>query len=54
MLFKELIAIYGSYTVNHTKPTTSAVLLTIKKGGTYSNHWALRGYEKLVSFTVSQ
>jgi hypothetical protein len=45
MLFGETVAVYCE---NHTKHTNSlceqnAELYYIKVGGTYSNHWTLKG-----------
>jgi hypothetical protein len=41
MLFKEIIAVYSE---NHAKPIIQkAVLLSVKAGGKYSYHLALKG-----------
>jgi hypothetical protein len=45
MLFKEVITVYSA---NQTKPINTlsgqnAELHTVKAGGTYSYHWALKG-----------
>jgi hypothetical protein len=50
MWFREIIAAYYE---NHTKPVNTlceqnAELLTIKVGGTYSYHWALKGKKKML------
>jgi hypothetical protein len=45
MLFGETVAVYCE---NHTVPTSplrgqNAEVWDVKAGGTYSNHWALKG-----------
>jgi hypothetical protein len=40
MLFKEVIAVYSE---NHAKPINTNALLTVKAGGSYSYHSAVKG-----------
>jgi hypothetical protein len=45
MLFGELIAVYCENHKEHTKTLCgqNAEFWYVKAGGTYSNHWALKG-----------
>jgi hypothetical protein len=45
MLFKEIIAIYCENHMEHTNTLCgqNAEFLYVQAGGTYSNHWTLKG-----------
>jgi hypothetical protein len=46
MLYREIIAVCSEIHTKHinTLCGQNVELLNVKPGGTYSNHWALRGY----------
>jgi hypothetical protein len=53
MLFGEIIAVYPK---NRTKPINILCgqnALTVKAGGTWSYHWALKGLISITHFTAS-
>jgi hypothetical protein len=45
MLFRETVAVYCENRTEHTNAlcVQNAVFYYVKAGGTYSNHWALKG-----------
>ena len=45
MLYREIIAVYSDIHTKHinTLCVQKVELLIVKSGGTYSNHWAVKG-----------
>jgi hypothetical protein len=48
MLYREIIAVCSEIRTKHinTLRGQNVELLSVKPGGTYSNHWALKGWGK--------
>ena len=56
MLYREIIAVYSEIHTKHinTLCGQNVELLLVKLGGTYSNHWALKGYENVFTSRKTQ
>jgi hypothetical protein len=46
MLYREIMAVWSEIHTKHTNMLCgqNIELLNVKRGGTYSDHWALEGY----------
>jgi len=56
MLYREIIAVCSQIRTKHTNTLCgqNVELLNVKLGGTYSNHWALKGKSGPLSYKGSQ
>jgi hypothetical protein len=55
MLYSEIIAVCSEIHTKHinTLCEQNVELLNVKYGGTYSNHWALKCYINIPTYSVS-
>jgi hypothetical protein len=56
MLYREIIAVCFQIHTKHinTQCGQNVELLSVKPGGTYSNHWALKGERKVLAHLLKK